>query len=156
MRQAPTARRLLAVGALSIVATLSAATPANGDAGAGGAGFWVCSPDALGHCVRGDMTTTVYPTLVGVVVVDFTCVVSAYPTAVSTQLTTCSFNGVDAIPVPTTSPTPVIVQRGTAIVPNGGSYLACIAGAGQFAEPFLGPVVVSGSNCAFTPVIPTQ
>ena len=74
----------------------------------------------------------------------------------STQVDVCTFNGVTALPVPASSPTPVVARQGTAIVPTGGAYLGCISGAGHFLEPVLGPVTVSGSACEPTEVVPTQ
>lgn len=146
---------LSGVSAMALVAGMAA--PASADAGAGVGNFVVCKPNTWGpHCVSGAMTTRIYPTGLGLSVVEFECAVMGSIDPASVTIDTCTFAGQSAIGVPSTMPGPYISQVGVAIVTTGGTYRYCIAGSANFVESILGPATVSGSACGSAIAIATN
>lgn len=140
----------LAVTALTATAMVGAVpAPAGADAGAGAASFVKCAPTAGGpHCVSGAMTTRIYPTGLGLSVVEFECTIIGSIDPASVTINFCTFAGQSAIGVPSTLPGAVITQVGVAVVSTGNTYALCIGGAANFLESIIGPATVSDSRCS--------
>lgn len=135
----------VAAAALSTLSVAPATAESTvGSAGAGGAAFNICEG---AHCVVGTLNTRVYPTGLGVDLVEFECTVTATATAASVTISTCSVGGVESLTGPISAPGSAVTTAGTGFFKAGSTVSACIGGSAVFIESVFGPPSLSDSAC---------
>lgn len=131
--------RALMIAITPMVATTAALVPGAADAAVGieaGAGAVTATGMANGHVYEVTMTTEVAPDGPGSVLVTWECQADGTPDAISTTISECSINGLDALPV--TLPGPLAATADTGVFPVGVKLVGCVAGSSSFPETQLG------------------